>query len=235
MLYIVWFDLNYQTMRNRFHFSIILLGLVSTEALAGPPETVQKNDFLQISAGYAHLSYNQVGLTPLSESNLMIQGSYTHLLDSSFSLVASTQGSFPIHANPTGMDFDLFGVDARAGFSPHWPESPWKLTLFVGAHYLATFSSSFGYNFLGPEFYPELERNFADGSGINAHFKFSTFRGDGDLTLSNHEIGGGIGYAYPLHNGHPLSLNFDYTDLEFNSNQLSLTQSTESLSVGYGF
>jgi hypothetical protein len=206
-------------------FKIFLSGVAS-----------ERKDFVSVTGGFDYVNYTELGYIPFTEENFGIRGFYTRVLNRSISVNVGAYYSIPIHSSQPGTSLSFFDLNGRFGYSPDSLSEPWKLTLFAGGNYFRTLGSAFGYDILGPQLYPYLERTFKSGNSMNAYFKFSPLMGTGSpFTLSNREIAGGVGYSYRLKSGHPMNFNLDYSQINFEYQGLSVSQSIASFSVGYGF
>ena len=59
--------------------------------------------------------------------------------------------------------------------------------------------------------------------------------GFGFLGLTNREIAAGLGYAYQISPGHPLSVNFDYANMHLESTKTVMIARSMTLGLSFGF
>lgn len=131
----------------------------------------------------------------------------------------------------------FLGINLRFERALRWLPDPWRLGLAFGGYYatMSVDSDAFGYiNVGGPQLYPTLRRQFANGSMGVFYFKFSPVSANFSLLqLASREIAAGITYVFPQHNGRSFSVSFDISDMQLQIDGDHGSSSTISLSAAY--
>jgi hypothetical protein len=124
------------------------------------------------------------------------------------------------------------------------PLQPWSFKLGFGWYYTTTTTAAtdpdqavFGFADLnGPQIFPSATHKFSKGDSASAYVKFSPVSNGGTkLSLSNHEIAGGVSYSFKPNNGHFPTIALDIASLDLVVEGLKVTSNSTSLSVGYNF
>ncbi|MBC7693690.1 MAG: hypothetical protein H7222_18130 [Methylotenera sp.] len=132
------------------------------------------------------------------------------------------------------------GLNLRLGYIFPQLKDPWRLALYSGFYYTTMLVNPklFGFqNLSGPQLYPSLRRTLKKGDAVVGYVKYSPVSNNfALLNFSNREIAAGAAYIFPRNaQGRGFSTSADYSNIQFGINGISVSTTTLSLGVGYGF
>ncbi len=250
--------------RNRFKFlnkngnnrgeiiltSPVVLPMASPSPSASPeptpleaspsPTPPSKRILSSIGLGLTSISYNEEGVAPYSSLALTAKGSVRYVLvPSKWDLGLSGYLTAIQLSKTPDVGVRFFGLNARAAYVLTPDTTPWRVSIAGGLYYLTMMveGNAFGFkNLGGPQIYPEARWTFENGNALSLYAKYSPVANNFSLTsLSNREIATGIAFIHPLENGHSVSATFDYSNVELDINDVTISSHTLTFGIGYGF
>lgn len=190
--------------------------------------------------GFTYYNYTETYVGTINMVGLTFKVTGSYRLSDRFDLGANSYITvLPLFTSDTSRTTRFWGVNARLGYKTSWLPAPWAFYLKGGYYYTTMLVSPSDHGFTdmnGPQIYPVVTRRIGKGMG-HAYFKYSPIA---QLSLSNRELAGGLGYHHQLDGNRTLSFELDVANIAFTAlDQAGATRSTNcwsvSLTGGYRF
>lgn len=199
-----------------------------------------KYHYLTLGLGATGLHYTQSDVSPyrawLSTAKATYRYAFSKKWDMAFNSFFNTHTFWK---NREDVSAQFLGINARFGYTIHWPGSPWGLGLMAGYYYVTMFvpGNKLGMaHMTGPQFFPVLSRRFPGGSNVYFYGKYSPVSTDFKIRpLRSREVACGAGYGIPVFSNANLLFMVDLSNLQFSTQSDLGVSNTASFSLGIGF
>jgi hypothetical protein len=191
------------------------------------------------SLGFSSILYEQKTGQDFKLSELGLTGKFAadYVINRRWSIDASAYMTLLPIANGNAMRF--LGVNLRGTYYILTPERPWSVGIGAGMYYTTTLvtGGNFGFfNLTGPQLFPSVRRNLANGNYMGAYLKYSMISyGSHLLSPSESEFAGGLSYGFRQKEDRFISVALDIARLGLIIPEGSVTSTSFSLSAAYSF
>lgn len=145
----------------------------------------------------------------------------------------------PVQQTSGGNTARFLGVNARVGYSPEFPPSPWRLSILTGLYYTRMIVSNDAFGFtdmVGPQLFPVLARRFSQGDSAMIYLKLSPVTNKLSLlSLSNREMAAGFTFAHLTQQERVITFSLDYANMALEFTGVKVLANTISLGAGLHF
>lgn len=193
------------------------------------------------SLGPTYLSYSQTRIGEFTSFGMTLKVSALKPIPGSrWDVGASgfvTALPFGTHLPDASLRF--LGLNLRAGYSIPGVSEPWKVSVLGGLYYTTTFVTGdrFGFkNMAGPQIFPTGRRFFSRGDSVSGYLKLSPVSDSFSFhSLANREVAAGMAWVRPIRGGRSLSLSVDLANIRVVSEISTVSVTSASLGLGFGF